>query len=721
MPLLSRRRSARTAVGPLLVLVVLGASALTSTGSAEPAGAATGTPVVASDPTITIEGRGFGHGVGMSQYGAYGMAQRGLTASQITDYYYAGTTVATAPQPSDIRVLVSTTASTVVTGSAAVGYYINGAQVAESVAGQRVTISAQGSSTVLDGRVQPAGTLIIGYNSSPLSVSASGAQYKWGYLAVYPSSGQLRLVVDKMTMDEYLFGLGEVPSSWPTAALEAQALTGRSYAKWATDSRRASDPTRVYDLDGSTIDQAYVGYGKEIGPSGHRWVAAVSSTSGRTVQHNGSTAQTFYSSSSGGHTEDSGYVFVTQLPYLRGRADPDDLNAANPNRAWTRSYSGTAMGGWVKAERGIDIGVVTSMQVSGSIGVSGRTDRATIRLTGTAGSTSMTGNAFYSMVNKRSTSKLPSKLFLLNPVGNVDQLVADVGGARLFGWSIDPSTTDPVEIHVYVNGGWGGSYRADASRPDVEAAYPGFGANHGFNIYLALPLGTQTVCAYAINVGAGDTNTPLGCRTISISGNPIGSLDGLQLAPGGLRVYGWALDPDTTSPVRVSVVMDGVFRTEVSASLVRQDVGMAYPSWGSARGFMVDVTAPPGVRQVCAVATNIGRGSASPSLGCLTRAVPGSAFGSLDELRTTSSPAILRGWAIDPKTGSPITVHLYVNGGWGGAHHAGASRPDVGAAYPAFGSAHGYEIPVTPGAQFCVYAIDSSGAGPNPLLGCRTG
>lgn len=685
-----------------------------------PASSASLAPSRSADTTITISGRGFGHGVGMSQYGAYGMASRGVGATDILTQYYRGTNVAAVAQPADVRVHVGTPASTTVTGAAPVDFWINGQYVAQSVAGQRVTITAQGASVALNGNVQPAGTLIVAYNGSPLTVTSPSAQYRWGYLAVYPTNGSIRLVVDKMTMDQYLFGLGEVPSSWPVAALEAQAIAGRSYAKWAIDSRRASNPARTYDLEGSTLDQAYVGYGKETGPSGSRWVAAVSNTSAKTVLYNGSTAQTFYSSSSGGHTENSAYAFATQLPYLVGVPDPDDLNSANPNRAWTRSFSGIAMGGWVRSDRGVDIGDVTALQVSGSIGASGRTDKATIRLVGTRGATEMTGNTFYSMVNRFSSSKLPSKLYLLNPVGNVDRLDPDIGGGRLIGWAIDPSTSDPIDVHVYVNGGWGGAYRAATPRSDVGAAYPGSGSNHGFDIRLALPLGSNQVCAYAINVGTGDANTALGCRSISISGIPIGNLDGTQLIPGGLRIYGWALDPDSADPVQIKVSVDGAVASTTSAAQSRPDVRAAYPTWGSARGFLVDLAVGGGTHTVCADAVSIGRG-AGTSLGCRSVTVPRTAFGSVDQIRT-SPPAVLRGWAIDPKTATPISVHLYVNGGWGGAHLANVARPDVQSAYPAFGSSHGYEIPISPGGgQHCVYAIDSSGAGPNPLLGCLTG
>ena len=83
----------------------------------------------------------------------------------------------------------------------------------------------------------------------------------------------------------------------------------------------------------------------------------------------------------------------------------------------------------------------------------------------------------------------------------------------------------------------------------------------------------------------------------------------------------------------------------------------------------------------------------------------------------------LTGWAIDPDTAGPVTVHVYVNGAWGGAYVASALRPDVGAYYPGFGSAHGLSVsvPVPTGgtSTVCAYTINQGPGTTNPLLGCR--
>lgn len=107
----------------------------------------------------------------------------------------------------------------------------------------------------------------------------------------------------------------------------------------------------------------------------------------------------------------------------------------------------------------------------------------------------------------------------VNPIGALDAVTPVVGGATVFGWAFDPDTTDPVSIHVYVNNAYSSTITANQARSDVGAAYPGR-TNHGFRETLTLRAGNQSVCLYAINVGPGTINTPLGCRTITVPAPP---------------------------------------------------------------------------------------------------------------------------------------------------------------------------------------------------------
>lgn len=305
------------------------------------------------------------------------------------------------------------------------------------------------------------------------------------------------------------------------------------------------------------------------------------------------------------------------------------------------------------------------------------------------------------------------------PFGNLDAVTAGPGSITVEGWTIDPDTTNPLEVHVYINGQLEAYGYADRPRPDVGAAYPGFGDNHGFSLSTRIAEGTHNVCIYAINVG-GSTNTLLGCRQVTVGGRPVGNLDGVAVVGHRATVDGWALDPDTTAPVEIHVYVDGRFTTYGYAGNPRPDVGAAYPGFGSAHGFNLTFDVAGGSHDICVYAINVG-GSANPLLGCRRATVGGPPVGNVDSVSVSGQSAIVGGWALDPDTTAPIEVHVYVDGRFATYGYAGGSRPDVGAAFPGYGDAHGFNLPValSPGRhEICAYAINAGGS-INPQIGCR--
>jgi hypothetical protein len=308
-----------------------------------------------------------------------------------------------------------------------------------------------------------------------------------------------------------------------------------------------------------------------------------------------------------------------------------------------------------------------------------------------------------------------------SPFGSFDVAYAGPSSVNVSGWAIDPDTSLPIPVHVYVDS-TGVALTANGSRPDVEAAFPGLGDAHGFSQNIKTSPGTHTVCAYAINTGAG-TNVGLGCKTVTvISGSPIGSLDVARLVPGvGVNVGGWAFDPDTGNSIPVHVYVDGQ-GTALTANGNRPDVGAVFPGYGPAHGFSSTIATGPGQHTVCAYGINVLSG-ANSSLGCKVVNVPtGSPIGSLDLVVGGKGYVSAGGWAADPDTASPIAVHLYVDSA-GSAVTANLNRPDVGAYFPAWGPLHGWATTVnaTPGLhKVCAYAINPpGGTGGNALLGCR--
>jgi hypothetical protein len=216
-----------------------------------------------------------------------------------------------------------------------------------------------------------------------------------------------------------------------------------------------------------------------------------------------------------------------------------------------------------------------------------------------------------------------------NPQGSLDGAVAGPGTISAVGWAYDvDSPAAPVQVHVYLDGAFAGYVNADGQRADVGRVISGAGDWHGFSWSGTASPGTHQVCFYAINIGAGNGNPQLGCRTLSVTDpakehDPIGSLDGVATSATMLAFSGWGLDPDVpTQPAWVHVYMDGAFLTAVTAGDARSDIAALYPAAGPAHGFNWVGTVPAGRHQICAYAINVGQGTGvNPLLGCRTATV----------------------------------------------------------------------------------------------------
>jgi hypothetical protein len=220
----------------------------------------------------------------------------------------------------------------------------------------------------------------------------------------------------------------------------------------------------------------------------------------------------------------------------------------------------------------------------------------------------------------------------LNPVGSLDR-VAYSSQLTVSGWTFDPETAAPIDVHAYVDGRIALVARANEARYDVAAAYPSYGPLHGWSMNLgSFPAGVHEVCVYAINVGIGDTNPSLGCRSFTVGGsaalNPVGNLEQVALIGQGLYFQGWTLDPETAAPIDVHAYVDGRLVSAVTADQNRPDVGAAFPSYGPSHGYAGLITPPlPGVHQLCLYAINVGNGTRNPSLGCRSFTVSHYNFG----------------------------------------------------------------------------------------------
>lgn len=308
------------------------------------------------------------------------------------------------------------------------------------------------------------------------------------------------------------------------------------------------------------------------------------------------------------------------------------------------------------------------------------------------------------------------------PAGNLEVVTASHDQVSVAGWALDPDTAAPISVDIYVDGVNLQRLTADQSRPDVAAAFPGWGAAHGYSATLGhLSQGAHTVCAWAINVLAGNSNPLLGCRSVLIWTLPIGNLDSATVSSNTLSLTGWSLDPDTSSPISVDVY-DGTTRLgRITADQNRPDVASAFPAWGPAHGFAVTYQLSNGAHTICAFGINTGPGSVNPQLACRTLFVATNPVGNVDSvIRTTATTVQVQGWAFDPDTNAPISVAVTANGYPAATATANSNRPDVAAAYPLYGPAHGFAIsvPITAAeTQLCVTARNV-GAGSDSSLGC---
>jgi stage II sporulation protein D len=299
-----------------LVLVVLAAAL--AAGSARAASVCTGSCYAApagSGALFLFSGHGWGHGVGMSQYGAYGYAQHGSTYQQILAHYYPGTTLGPAPV-STIRVLLADKRKTLTISSELPFSVRDGTGKSHALAAGAITLRP---ALAIGGKALPPPLTFVPGKGAPLTLARP---YR-GRLLVDVVDGKLR-AIDIVGLEQYLYGVvpSEMPSSWAPEALKAQAVAARSYA---LATRAVGAPFDVYS---DTRSQLYLGVARESAST----TAAVNATRRQVVLYGGSVATTYFSSTSGGKTESSQSWTGTAVPYLVSVADPyDDIS---PYHSW---------------------------------------------------------------------------------------------------------------------------------------------------------------------------------------------------------------------------------------------------------------------------------------------------------------------------------------------------------------------------------------------------
>ena len=382
--------------------------------------------------SFVFQGSGYGHGVGMSQIGARAKALSGESATAILQYYYTGTSVETVTDTQILRINIGHLLT-----SAKLRSDSNGAQL-QLFAGELgetqtatplVTLPSKtslnlalSSGTITVSTTRGSKTVAV-TSGSTFTLRWTGTRYLEGPLTVLSLStgnvvnlyrhGQMsfEIVRDKTLgkrleiinsvrlQDEYLWGISEVPSSWPAAALEAQAIASRTYAYTKSFKIRTACDCHLY---GSISDQTFAGYSKESEPKfGELWKAAVNRTAGSIITYAGEPITAYFTSSSGGITETSEHAWGTATPYTVSVSDSASVDAVlNPRFAtWTRDIPQSVIAQAFMLPDVVSLNVL-SLNPAGTV--------ANIEATSSTGSTAvLRGETF------RSRSKLPSAWFVL--------------------------------------------------------------------------------------------------------------------------------------------------------------------------------------------------------------------------------------------------------------------------------------------------------------------
>ncbi|HZH23687.1 MAG TPA: SpoIID/LytB domain-containing protein [Solirubrobacteraceae bacterium] len=335
---------------------------------------------------FTIRGAGFGHGVGMSQYGAMGYASHGWDYKAILRHYYTGTALGVLKAPRELRVLLQSTS-----GAAAFsGASRAGGRTLSPTKVYRARGRAGGQVELLDARGRTLAVV-----AAPLRATGPGPLTLKGRAGNGRTDGAYRgalefrggtlggvNAINALDVDEYVKGVIplESPASWPLEALKAQAVAARTYA--LTTSKGGAG----FDHYPDTRSQVYGGAGAEQASTNK----AADETAGQLVTYSGTPVATYFFSTSGGRTEDVENTSLGNEPKPWLKSVVDKYDSVSPKHRWgpirmRYRAAGRKLQGLVKGRfRGIKVvrrGSSPRIVTADLIGSRGRTrvDGATLR------------------------------------------------------------------------------------------------------------------------------------------------------------------------------------------------------------------------------------------------------------------------------------------------------------------------------------------------------
>lgn len=432
------------------------------------------------EPSFVVDGSGWGHGVGLSQYGARAIAETGGTLDQIFAQYYEGASlqqmtdvlgaghwmnnepdplwVGLAQNQTSLRFHVDGGVASLCKANDGEGdcptQFASPSEQWEfrALGGGQCQFFQNGNPVGNPGTCR--GSIEWGQPGTVITLdSVGGREYAWGRLRMRPVGSAFHVVLE-IGVEDYVRGIAEMPPDWHPTALQSQAIAARTYGvrqalRWGTAGENGDELTNDRkiacwcQLYSTVVDQNFVGYWAEDGAGDVAWPQAVQATAGRILTHPLAPQQTviiaYYSSSHGGHSDTNveGLGASSPAPYLPARPDPYSVapEARNPHATWQVTLTASN----IATRYGLD--TVTALAVTRQNSPSGSVAEVTI--TGTLGGVETTvvrtGRAF------RSTMGLRSIFFTVDGAGAVaDSCRGDVPPAGFT--DVDPASVHAVDI-----------------------------------------------------------------------------------------------------------------------------------------------------------------------------------------------------------------------------------------------------------------------------------
>ena len=641
--------------------------------------------------SFTFSGRGWGHGVGMSQYGALGRAAAGHNYQQILNFYYPGTSLGTQQSPTtDLRVYLTSARSTTFTPRGNGQVYLDGQPLSAVSPGSGVAVRLSGNAWhisvggvgVCPSQGCAASRVYVAFaTNSSIHVGATGRSYAHGRITLAKkSASDYYIVLDSITMEDYLLGIAEMPSDWHVEALKVQAVAARTYAYSVVYDRRTRQSwTLPFDIYASTQDQYYAGDTREKSPYASGWLQAVAATANQVLLHNNSYVLAHYSSSNGGYVStDTFRSAAKRKPYLQPTPDSFD-SYTNPYSTWRVTYTNAQLSGWLNTYNDTYVGTLHSITIGSHDDPSGRINTASVTLRGSQGTKTVSGSRFFAVVN--------------------------AGSIRHFnGYSRTLRSTFLAE---------GSSYpplSASAPQPSQPTPQPdGSGGDQPIPDNPQPVAPTQTYQQIEVELA--------------------GTLDSLRYIDGVLYATGTAV-ATPGSDLSIEFLIDE--ETVKAGTLNRRqtiDVGSGRSVTGN-YGFSNALSVPRGPHSVCLFVNN---GETRQLSNCLLidmlRQAPRGVFDPVEV--TDAGKVVLSGWAYDiDNIEESVNVHILTRRA---SSNKSSYLPSVAADQEraslkdsvnelAALRAWEYEVSdLTPGNhQFCAWAYDTNHATPNPTsLGCQ--